>query len=162
MISKWKTRRAFRFELVTHDSGFITEKPRRATGVEPAIPGIQVCVSASRSCAAVSPPRHRGLGWGSTGEQYHLMVGYTLSVRRFKKWTGWDAPISWPAAQPGVTWPLTPLRSQGVPRRSMPRILDSQPNSIAFVRVASVRPPLPTTRMCVYYDGICGPCVGCA
>ena len=37
---------------------------------------------------------------------------------------------------------------------------DSQPNSIAFVRVASVRPPLPTSRMCVYYDGICGPRVG--
>ena len=47
-------RRAFRFDLqVTHDIGFITEKPRRATGVEPAIPDIQtVCVS---------PPRHRGL-----------------------------------------------------------------------------------------------------
>ena len=41
-----KTRRAFRFELVAHDTGFITEKPRRATGVEPAIPGIQsVCAS---------------------------------------------------------------------------------------------------------------------
>ena len=53
MISKWQTRRAFRFELVAHDSGFITEKPRRATGVEPATPGIQVCVSASRSCALV-------------------------------------------------------------------------------------------------------------
>ena len=45
-------------------------------------------------------------------------------------------------------------------QRSMPRIPDSQPNSIAFVRVASVRPPLPTTRMCVYYDGMSGPCVG--
>ena len=43
---KKKTRRAFRFELVAHDAGFITEKPRRATGVEPAIPGIQsVCAS---------------------------------------------------------------------------------------------------------------------
>ena len=43
---KKKTRRAFRFELVAHDTGFITEKPRRATGVEPAIPGIQsVCAS---------------------------------------------------------------------------------------------------------------------
>ena len=41
-----KKRRAFRFDLVTHDTGFTTEKPRRATGVEPAIPGIQtVCVS---------------------------------------------------------------------------------------------------------------------
>ena len=42
-----------------------------------------------------------------------------------------------------------------------PRILDSQPNSIAFVRVVSVRPPLPTTRVYVYvyYDGMCGPCV---
>ena len=41
-----KTRRAFRFELVAHDTGFITEKPRRATGVESAIPGIQsVCAS---------------------------------------------------------------------------------------------------------------------
>ena len=40
-----KTRRAFRFDLVIHDTDFITEKPRRATGVEPAIPGIQtVCV----------------------------------------------------------------------------------------------------------------------
>ena len=48
-----KTRRAFRFELVAHDTGFITEKPLRATGVEPAIPGIQVSVSASRSCALV-------------------------------------------------------------------------------------------------------------
>ena len=47
-------RRAFRFDLqVTHDTGFITEKPRRATRVEPAIPGTQtVCVS---------PPRHRDL-----------------------------------------------------------------------------------------------------
>ena len=54
MISKWKkTRRAFRFDLVTHDTGFIKEKPRRATGVEPAIPGIQT--------ACVSSPRHRGL-----------------------------------------------------------------------------------------------------
>ena len=36
---------AFRFDLVIHDTDFITEKPRRATGVEPAIPGIQtVCV----------------------------------------------------------------------------------------------------------------------
>ena len=54
MISKWKTNLqiAFKFDLV-HDDGFITEKPRRATGVEPAIPGIQtVCVS---------PPRHRSL-----------------------------------------------------------------------------------------------------
>ena len=43
---KKKTRRAFRFELVARDTGFITEKPRRATGVEPAIPGIQsVCAS---------------------------------------------------------------------------------------------------------------------
>ena len=49
-----KMHRAFRFDLqVTHDSGFITEKPRRATGVEPAIPGIQT--------VSVSPPRHRGL-----------------------------------------------------------------------------------------------------
>ena len=41
-----RTRRAFRFELVAHDTGFITEKPRRATGVEPATPGIQsVCAS---------------------------------------------------------------------------------------------------------------------
>ena len=49
-----KMRRAFRFDLqVTHDTGFITEKPRRATGVEPAIPGIQTL--------CVSPPRHRGL-----------------------------------------------------------------------------------------------------
>ena len=48
-----KTRRAFRFELVAHDTGFITEEPRRATGVEPAIPGIQnVCASR---------PHHRGL-----------------------------------------------------------------------------------------------------
>ena len=40
-----KTRRAFRFDLVIHDTDFITEKPRCATGVEPAIPGIQtVCV----------------------------------------------------------------------------------------------------------------------
>ena len=47
-----KTRRAFRFDLVIHDTDFITEKPRRATGVEPAIPGIQtVCVC---------PPHHRG------------------------------------------------------------------------------------------------------
>ena len=38
-------------------------------------------------------------------------------------------------------------------------ILDSQPNSIASVRVASVRPLLPTTRVCVYYDGMCGWCV---
>ena len=47
-------RRPFRFDLqVTHDTGFITEKPRRATRVEPAIPGTQtVCVS---------PPRHRDL-----------------------------------------------------------------------------------------------------
>ena len=54
MISKWKkTRRVFRFDLVINDTDFITEKPRRATGVEPAIPGIQtVCVC---------PPRHRGL-----------------------------------------------------------------------------------------------------
>ena len=50
---KKKTRRAFRFDLVIHDTDLITEKSRRATGVEPAIPGIQtVCVS---------PPRHRGL-----------------------------------------------------------------------------------------------------
>ena len=49
-----KMRRAFRFDLqVTHVTGFITEKPRRATGVEPAIPGIQTV------CA--SPPRHRDL-----------------------------------------------------------------------------------------------------
>ena len=53
-----------------------------------------------------------------------------------------------------------PAEVTGCPRRSMPRIPDSQPNSIAFVRVASVRPPLPTTRMCVYYDGMSGPCVG--
>ena len=33
------------------------------------------------------------------------------------------------------------------------------PNSIASVRVASVRPPLPTTRVRVYYDGMCGSCV---
>ena len=53
---KKKTRRAFRFDLMTHDTGFTTEKPRRATGVEPAIPGIQtVCVS---------PPRYRGLAGG--------------------------------------------------------------------------------------------------
>ena len=50
---KKKTRRAFRFDLVTHDTGFITEKPRRVTGVEPAIPGIQTVY--------VSPPHHRGL-----------------------------------------------------------------------------------------------------
>ena len=40
-------------DMSAHDTDFITEKPRRATGVEPAIPGIQVCVSASRSCALV-------------------------------------------------------------------------------------------------------------
>ena len=38
---KKKTRRAFRFDLVIHDTDFITEKPRRATGVEPAIPGMR-------------------------------------------------------------------------------------------------------------------------
>ena len=59
MISEWKTRRAFRFDLVTHhespghDTGFITEKPRRATGVEPVIPGVQI--------VRVSSSRHRGL-----------------------------------------------------------------------------------------------------
>ena len=40
------TRRAFRFELVAHDwwsgrTGFITEKPCRATGIEPATLGVQ-------------------------------------------------------------------------------------------------------------------------
>ena len=34
-----------------------------------------------------------------------------------------------------------------------------QTNSIASVRVASVHPPLPTTRVRVYYDGMCGSCV---
>ena len=54
MISKWKrTPHAFRFEQVTHDTGFVTEKPRRATGVEPVIPGIQIL--------RVSSSRHRGL-----------------------------------------------------------------------------------------------------
>ena len=50
-----------RTATVAHATDFISEKPRRAAGVKPAIPGIQI--------VCVSPPRHRGLGWGSTGEQ---------------------------------------------------------------------------------------------
>ena len=93
------------------------------------------------------------------------MVGYTLSVRRFKEWSGWDAPINWPAAQPGVTWPLTPLRSQGVPRRSLPRILDSQPNSILHSlragRISSPTPPHYAYVCVLRWDlwAVRGPCL---
>ena len=48
-----KNAHAFRFEQVTHDTGFVTEKPRRATGLEPVIPGVQIL--------GVSSSRHRGL-----------------------------------------------------------------------------------------------------
>ena len=51
-LRRKKTRRAFRFQLVAHGTGFITEKPRRATGVEPAIPGIQSVCASPRAIAA--------------------------------------------------------------------------------------------------------------
>ena len=41
MISKWKQRRVFIFELVAHDTDFITEKPRSVTGIELATLGVQ-------------------------------------------------------------------------------------------------------------------------
>ena len=83
---------------------------------------------------------------------------FRVSLQRIDRMGRTDQLVRY-STQTGATWPLTSLRSQGVPRRPMPRILDSQPNSIASVRVASVRPPLPTTCVRVYYDGMCGWCV---
>ena len=42
--------------MTWHDTGFVTENPRRATGVEPVIPGVQIL--------GVSSSRHRGLAGG--------------------------------------------------------------------------------------------------
>ena len=51
---QWKCADTTFSTIITSFRGMETFfKPRRATGVEPATPGIQVCVSASRSCALV-------------------------------------------------------------------------------------------------------------
>ena len=61
-----KTHRAFSFELVAQGTGFITEKPSRANGIEPATSDMQF----DRPSAS----RHLRHGRGPTGEQYYSVL----------------------------------------------------------------------------------------
>ena len=58
---------------------------------------------------------------------------FRVSLQRMDRMGRTDQLV---ATQTCATWPLTPLRSLGVPRRSMPRMLDSQ----GWFSLASGRP----------------------